>query len=94
MNSAVSIEKAFKSITNGDIESSKRIIREEYPFIPFQPDKRSYTMTEKMKIFIRDGFIDRICVSTHRTIARQIHFFLVSGEPKRTGVNTAKSVRC
>lgn len=59
MNSAVSIEKAFKSITNGDIESSKRIIREEYPFIPFQPDKRSYTMTEKMKIFIRDGFIDR-----------------------------------
>ena len=59
MNSAVSIEKAFKSVTNGDIESSKRIIREEYPFIPFQPDKRSYTMTEKMKIFIRDGFIDR-----------------------------------
>lgn len=54
MNSAVSIEKAFKSITNGDIESSKRIIREEYPFIPFQPDKRSYTMTEKMKIIIRD----------------------------------------
>ena len=60
MNSAVSIEKAFKSITNGDIESSKRIIREEYPFIPFQPDKRSYTMTEKMKIFIRDGKVSEV----------------------------------
>ena len=59
MNSAMSIEKAFVSITNGDVENSKRIIREEYPFTPFQPDKRSYTMTEKMKIFIRDGFIDR-----------------------------------
>lgn len=59
MNSAMSIEKAFTSIANGDIEGCKRTIQEEYPFVPCKPDKRSYTMTEKMKIFIRDGFIDR-----------------------------------
>ena len=59
MDKALSIKKAFISITNGDIESSKKIIQEEYPFIPFQPDKRSYSMGEKMKIFVRDGFVDR-----------------------------------
>lgn len=47
MDKALSIKKAFISITNGDIESSKKIIQEEYPFIPFQPDKRSYSMGEK-----------------------------------------------
>ncbi len=59
MRYAITIEKAFRSITEGDIDRCKKIIREEYPFIPVVPDKRSYTITEKMKIFVRDGFVDR-----------------------------------
>lgn len=56
---AMTIEKAFSSITNGDIERCRKIIQADYPFIPFVPDRRSYTISEKMKIFVRDGFTDR-----------------------------------
>ena len=56
---ALTIEKAFNSIANGDIERCRRIIRADYPFIPVVPDKRSYTISEKMKVFVRDGFTDR-----------------------------------
>lgn len=59
MQYALIIEKAFLSITDGDVENCKKIIREDYPFIPVVPDKRNYTANEKMKIFVRDGFIDR-----------------------------------
>lgn len=35
------------------------ILRNEYPFIPFQNAGRSWTPQQSLQIFFRDGFIDR-----------------------------------
>ena len=39
--------------------AAKTIIRQEYPHKYVEIEKRTYTMTQKMNQFIRDGFIDR-----------------------------------
>ena len=39
--------------------AAKTIIKQEYPHKPVEIEKRSYTMTQKMNQFMRDGFIDR-----------------------------------
>ena len=35
------------------------LIKEEYPHTYFEVEKRTYTMSQKMNQFIRDGFVDR-----------------------------------
>lgn len=40
-------------------EDAKAIICDDYPHTVYDIEKRSYTLTEKMEQFIRDGFIDR-----------------------------------
>ena len=40
-------------------ESAKSIILNEYPHSFLDIEKRSYSMTQKMEQFIKDGFIDR-----------------------------------
>ena len=38
---------------------AKRIIQSEYPFVYLPREKRAYTDKQKIKQFIKDGFIDR-----------------------------------
>lgn len=40
-------------------KSAKEIIQQKYPHNYYEIEKRTYTMTQKMNQFIKDGFIDR-----------------------------------
>ena len=59
MDSVDIIIKTCEKISSNDIEIARRIIQEEYPHNFIKPEKRSLSSYEKMKIFLRDGFIDR-----------------------------------
>ena len=49
---------AAKLLEN-DKEAAKTIICQKYPHVSFEVEKRTYTMIQKMKQFVEDGFIDR-----------------------------------
>lgn len=53
------IEKASKLLLNNNKEEALEIINNQYKFEYKKTGKRSYNDKEKLKIFIRDGFIDR-----------------------------------
>jgi hypothetical protein len=46
-------------LRTGDIAEAASVARREYPFINQVPAGRDYTEREAMRIFVRDGFIDR-----------------------------------
>lgn len=45
-------------LAGGDSDSAKETLK-RYPFVPFEKIARRYSERESMKLFIRDGFIDR-----------------------------------
>lgn len=53
------IQDVCLALNENDKDKCKSIINREYPFKYVQPENRSYTKEKLMKIFIRDGFIDR-----------------------------------
>lgn len=53
------LEKAAQEILNGEIESAREVIKNEYPFKKLSSAGRNYTDKQKMAQFRRDGFIDR-----------------------------------
>ena len=53
------IAKGFKTLRAGMISEAKVIISENYPFKSMKKEGRTYREHQKMKIFLRDGFIDR-----------------------------------
>lgn len=53
------LKLACEYLTNGNIESSKDLLKEKYPFEHIVYKKRSYSTAKMMKIFMRDCFIDR-----------------------------------
>ena len=55
------IEEACIAIGNGDLSAAKSVIDREYPFLPLSKTKRDSSKREqtKIKIFMRDGFVDR-----------------------------------
>lgn len=59
MNKIDVIKTAASSILQNNIEDAENIIGKNYPFNIPPVTKRSYSDNDKMKIFIRDGFIDR-----------------------------------
>jgi hypothetical protein len=42
-----------------DVDSAKRLIREEYPFESITRSKRAYSPLDSTRIFMRDAFVDR-----------------------------------
>ncbi|MCB9855380.1 MAG: HNH endonuclease [Phycisphaerales bacterium] len=46
-------------LLRGDQDSASRYALEHYPFVPGTIQKRRYTPYQQMKVFYRDGFIDR-----------------------------------
>ncbi|MFN6128678.1 MAG: HNH endonuclease [Planctomycetota bacterium] len=53
------IERACERIAKGDKLEASKIIRSEYPFVPLSKSVRKYKKRETLKVFLRDGFIDR-----------------------------------
>lgn len=53
------ISKIVTMLLDGNESAAKTIICQEYPHTHFEVEKRTYTMTQKMNQFIKDGFIDR-----------------------------------
>lgn len=46
-------------ISGNDVESAKSLISAEYPHVFIQYDKRRLSAFEKLKIYVRDGFVDQ-----------------------------------
>lgn len=59
MDKIKTIEKAAKEVLSGSVEVAKGTIKNEYPFVILSANKRAYTNKQKMKQFVKDGFIDR-----------------------------------
>jgi hypothetical protein len=47
------------SVADGALDQAAAILTEGYPFTPLSNAGRRYTATESMRVFARDGFIDR-----------------------------------
>ncbi|GCE40928.1 hypothetical protein Rhow_004571 [Rhodococcus wratislaviensis] len=47
------------AIGSGDLERGRQILRAEYPFTPIAKSARKYTTRQCLRIFYRDGFLDR-----------------------------------
>lgn len=48
-----------RALSQGDHKQAASIASAEYPFVAPAKVKRRYTETEMMRVFVRDGFIDR-----------------------------------
>ena len=53
------MKRIFQLLSEGKIEEASSIARNKYTFSPCRDIKRKYSDSDKMKIFLRDGFIDR-----------------------------------
>ena len=53
------ISNIVEMLVENNTSLAKSIIINEYPHKIYDVKKRTYTMTQKMEQFIRDGFIDR-----------------------------------
>jgi hypothetical protein len=54
------IDRAFRALLHGEIPAvAGEILRAEYPFLPISPVLRRYTEVQSLRVFQRDGFIDR-----------------------------------
>lgn len=59
MEKAFIIEKVFMNVFNNKNTEAKEILKVEYPFHIVEVEKRAYTIDQKIKVFMKDGFIDR-----------------------------------
>jgi 5-methylcytosine-specific restriction endonuclease McrA len=59
MNNIDIFESSFKALLAGNKDEACSIIREHFPHIPENREKRKYTDQQCLEVFIRDGFIDR-----------------------------------
>lgn len=53
------IREICECLAQGEINRAGLIIGKKYPHCPASPIKRSYKKNQALKIFLRDGFIDR-----------------------------------
>lgn len=59
MNNADILGNVVKLLLNERRDDAKSLLKSEYPHKIYEVEKRTYTVTQKMEQFIRDGFIDR-----------------------------------
>ncbi|HZP93434.1 MAG TPA: hypothetical protein VFB20_11220 [Burkholderiales bacterium] len=59
MSKADVVATICEALAAGDVAVAKNIARAQYPFVPGAAPKRQYTELESLRIFFRDGFIDR-----------------------------------
>lgn len=59
MDKAQHIENASLALIAGHVEDARQIIRECYPFTSLRNAGRKYSEVDMLRVFYRDGFIDR-----------------------------------
>jgi len=57
--SCITIKKICDALSENNIELSRIILKKEYPFKYVEGGKRSYSLLQILKVFMRDRFIDR-----------------------------------
>jgi hypothetical protein len=58
-NQTAVIGRVLQALRNGDIPAARDTLRTEYPFVAVAPAGRRYTELQSLRVFRRDGFIDR-----------------------------------
>lgn len=53
------LARAGAAIAAGDLDGGRQILRNEYPFVPVEKASRRYTERQCLRVFYRDGFLDR-----------------------------------
>ncbi len=53
------LARTVAAIDAGDLEQGRQILRSEYPFSPVAKNSRQYTERQCLRVFYRDGFLDR-----------------------------------
>jgi 5-methylcytosine-specific restriction endonuclease McrA len=53
------LEDVCSSLAFGALGDASQILRERYPFVPFQNAGRSWTPLQALDVYLRDGFTDR-----------------------------------
>jgi hypothetical protein len=53
------ISAVCAELTANDVGSATAMLKAKYPFVPFRNIGRGYSTIESLKIFSRDGFVDR-----------------------------------
>ena len=56
---SIIVSSIVEMLMDNDVSSAKSIIVREYPHKIYDVEKRTYTITQKMEQFIKDGFVDR-----------------------------------
>ena len=59
MNHAETIGQVFSELSTGKLEAARNLATQKYPHVPRARIERSYSTEICMRIFMRDGFIDR-----------------------------------
>jgi hypothetical protein len=59
MDRASLIAHVCSAVASGDLEGARSLARRDYPFTPMTNAGRKYSERECLRIFRRDGFIDR-----------------------------------
>ncbi len=53
------IDPVFQALGRDDVAVARDILRAEYPFVPATPQGRRSTELLSLRVFMRDGFVDR-----------------------------------
>ena len=53
------LARTVAALDAGDLERGRQILRSEYPFSPVTKNARRYTERQCLRVFYRDGFLDR-----------------------------------
>ncbi len=48
-----------EALEKGDLPTAGDILATEYPFVPRKPSRKQFSHQDRLRIFLRDGFIDR-----------------------------------
>jgi hypothetical protein len=56
---AAILGRAVQALRRGEVPTARDILRTEYPFVRVTPEERRYTEAQALRVFRRDGFIDR-----------------------------------
>ena len=68
------LRTACNALLNGNLSSTKEVVRKGYPFSGQPALPRRYSELQKLRIFVRDGFIDRY-TGTHLVFVGILRLF-------------------
>ena len=59
MDHSFTLVRVCEALENGDVPAAGNILAKEYPFVPRKPSRKQFSHQDRLRIFLRDGFIDR-----------------------------------